>query len=49
MKTAPVITLTDSERKTLESWSRGRRTQARQVLRARIVLLGEFRGHTTNY
>jgi transposase len=39
MKTAPVITLTDSERKTLESWSRGRRTQARQVLRARIVLL----------
>lgn len=39
MKTAPVIILSEAERKTLETWSRGRRTQARRVLRARIVLL----------
>ena len=38
MKSAPVITLTDDERRTLTSWSRGRRTPARLVLRARIVL-----------
>ena len=38
MKSAPVIILSDSERKTLESWSRGRSTQARVVLRAKIVL-----------
>jgi transposase len=31
--------LTEEERKTLVCWSRGRRTQARLVLRARIVLL----------
>lgn len=39
MKSAPVITLSDSERRTLESWSRGRSTQARRVLRAKIVLM----------
>jgi len=39
MKTAPVINLSDTERKTLETWSRGRSTQARRVLRAKIVLL----------
>lgn len=39
MKIAPVITLSDTERKTLESWSRGRSTEARLVLRARIVFL----------
>ena len=39
MKPARKITLTDDERKTLECWSRGRRTPSRLVLRARIVLL----------
>jgi transposase len=39
MKLAPVITLSDAERKALESWSRGRSTQARRVLRAKIVLM----------
>jgi len=38
MKTAPVITLSDAERRMLESWSRGRSTPARLVLRAKIVL-----------
>lgn len=38
MKTGPVITLTDDERQTLASWSRGRSTPARLVLRAKIVL-----------
>jgi len=38
MRVAPKITLTEEVRQTLESWSRGRRTPARQVLRARIVL-----------
>jgi transposase len=38
MKSAPVITLTDDERQTLTTWSRGRSTPARLVLRARIVL-----------
>jgi transposase len=38
MKSAPRIVLIDSERKTLETWSRGRSTQARLVLRAKIVL-----------
>ncbi len=39
MRTAPVITLTEEDRKVLQRWSRGRRTQARCVLRAQIVLL----------
>jgi len=38
MKSARQITLTDEERTTLEQWSRGRRTPARLVLRAKIVL-----------
>lgn len=38
MKSAPVITLSEAERRTLESWSRGRSTEARLVLRAKIVL-----------
>jgi transposase len=38
MRVAPKIILTGEVRQTLESWSRGRRTPARQVLRARIVL-----------
>ncbi len=39
MKHARRITLTDDERKTLKRWTRGRRTPARLVLRAKIVLL----------
>jgi transposase len=39
MKHARPITLTDDERKTLERWTRGRRTAARLILRAQIVLL----------
>jgi len=39
MRMACQIELTDQERKTLERWSRGRRTQARVVMRAKIVLL----------
>lgn len=39
MRTAPTVSLTDSERVTLTRWSRGRSTPARLVLRARIVLL----------
>jgi transposase len=38
MKMAPIITLMDDERQTLTSWSRGRSTPARLVLRAKIVL-----------
>lgn len=39
MKVAPEIVLTDEERMTLERWSRGRSTEARLVLRSKIVLL----------
>ena len=39
MKRAPEIRLTDEERAALTRWSRGRRTPARQVVRAKIVLL----------
>jgi transposase len=39
MKNARQIALTDDERKTLNRWTRGRRTPARLVLRAKIVLL----------
>jgi transposase len=38
MKIAPRIVLSDDERKTLATWSRGRSTPARLVLRAKIVL-----------
>jgi transposase len=38
MRVAPVITLTNEDRQTLERWARGRSTPARQVLRAQIVL-----------
>ncbi len=38
MRVAPVIELSDAERKTLLAWSRGRSTPARLVLRAKIVL-----------
>jgi transposase len=38
MKTAPIIVLTNDERRTLTTWSRGRSTPSRLVLRAKIVL-----------
>ena len=38
MRIAKSITLTDEERRTLSTWSRGRSTPARLVLRAKIVL-----------
>jgi transposase len=38
MKSARQFTLSDEERTSLERWSRGRRTPARLVLRAKIVL-----------
>ena len=38
MKTAPVITLSADERQRLTTWSRGRSTPTRLVLRAKIVL-----------
>lgn len=39
MRIAPAIELSPSDQKTLKAWSRGRRTPARLVLRAKIVLL----------
>lgn len=39
MRLAPAIELTAPERQQLEQWARGRRTPARLVLRAKIVLL----------
>src|SRR3954464_14987393 len=38
MRVAARIMLSEEQRTTLESWSRGRKTQARLVLRAKIVL-----------
>jgi transposase len=38
MRVAPKIKLTDEDRRTLSGWARGRRTPARLVLRAKIVL-----------
>jgi transposase len=38
MRIAVAITLSDEERKTLESWKRGRSTPTRLVLRAKIIL-----------
>lgn len=39
MRIAPAIHLIGPERQPLEQWARGRRTPARLVLRAKIVLL----------
>lgn len=39
MRKAPVIILDEADRETLSRWSRGRRTPARLVLRAKIILL----------
>lgn len=38
MKTAPAISLSAAERRTLAAWARGRSTPSRLVLRAKIVL-----------
>jgi len=38
MKIAPTVVLSEDERRTLATWSRGRSTPARLVLRAKIVL-----------
>ncbi len=39
MRTAPPVTLTDTQRKQLQGYARGRRTSVRFALRAKIVLL----------
>lgn len=39
MRRAPLITLDANQRQTLQRWGRGRKTQARLVLRAKIILL----------
>jgi len=39
MRVAPPVILTDEQRQTLEQWARGRSLPARQVERARVVLL----------
>src|SRR5512144_1405562 len=39
MRVAPTVTVTEKERKTLEQWARARSLPARQVERARVVLL----------
>jgi len=39
MRIAPAVVISDEQRATLETWSRGRSTAARLVLRAKIVLL----------
>jgi transposase len=41
MRIAATITLTDEERTTLIRWARGRRTEARLVQRAKIILAAE--------
>jgi len=41
MRVAPSLVIPDSDRQTLETWSRGRAVEARLVERARIVLLAE--------
>jgi transposase len=39
MRVAPSVELTENQRQTLQQWSRGRSLPARQVERARVVLL----------
>jgi transposase len=39
MRVAPLVELTEDQRQTLQQWSRGRSLPARQVERARVVLL----------
>ena len=39
MRVAPPVVLTDDQKRTLQQWARGRSLPARQVERARVVLL----------
>jgi transposase len=39
MRVAPTVVLTESQEQTLQQWARGRSLPARQVERARVVLL----------
>src|ERR1044072_8747253 len=39
MRVAPAVVLTEDETQTLQQWARGRSLPARQVERARVVLL----------
>ena len=39
MRVAPAIELSDDDKRALTRWSRGKRTEARLVVRAKIVLL----------
>src|SRR3954471_18053594 len=39
MRVAPPVVLTEDQRRTLHQWARGRSLPARQVERARVVLL----------
>ncbi len=43
MRIAPSFHLADAERTQLQQWARGRRTPARLILRAKIVLLAADR------
>ena len=38
MRVAPVVNLTEQDRVVLLRWSRGKRTEARLVVRAKIIL-----------
>lgn len=44
MRIAPHVELTDHERDVLTRWARGRRTPARLILRAKIVLFANPHG-----
>ena len=48
MRIAPSIQVTDTERRQLEQWTRGRRTPARLVLRAKITVLAAD-GHDNHH
>jgi hypothetical protein len=39
MRVAPLVELTEDQKKTLQQWARGRSLPARQVERARVILL----------
>ena len=48
MRIAPLIQVTEPERQQLAQWARGRRTPARLVLRAKIILLAA-EGHDNQH
>ena len=39
MRVAPAVVLTEDQKQTLQQWARGRSLPARQVERARVILL----------